>query len=98
MLILVKEEHAATWNMQLLKTDRLPYGWQLPQRICRLSGNSDYWRQQARPNLRSLTENSFNTRFTNHKVYFTNPSKRLNTELSKHIWQLKDTKTDFRVS
>ena len=45
-----------------------------------------------------LTENSFKTRFTNHKASFTNPSKRLNTELSKHIWQLKDTKTDFRIS
>ena len=45
-----------------------------------------------------LTENSFKTRFTNHKASFTNPSKRLNTELSKHIWQLKDSKTDFRIS
>ena len=45
-----------------------------------------------------LTEHSFKTRFTNHKASFTDPSKRFNTELSKHIWQLKDTKTDFRIS
>ena len=45
-----------------------------------------------------LTENSFKTRFTNHKASFTNPSKRFNTELSKHIWQLKDTKTVFKIS
>ena len=45
-----------------------------------------------------LTENSFKTRFTNHKASFSTPSKKHSTELSKHIWQLKDTKTDFNVS
>ena len=45
-----------------------------------------------------LTENSFKTRFANHKASFSTPSKKHSTELSKHIWQLKDTKTDFNVS
>ena len=44
-----------------------------------------------------LTENSFKTRFANHKPSFTNPSKKHSTELSKHVWQLKDTKTDFKI-
>ncbi len=43
-----------------------------------------------------LTENSFKTRFANHKASFSTPSKKHSTELSKHIWQLKDTKTDAR--
>ena len=45
-----------------------------------------------------LTENSFKTRFANHRASFSTASKRHSTELSKHIWQLKDTKTDFKVS
>ena len=45
-----------------------------------------------------LTENSFKTRFTNHKASFNHPSKKLNTELSKYIWQLKDTKTNFQIT
>ena len=45
-----------------------------------------------------LTENSFKTRFTNRKASFNHPSKRLNTELSKYNWQLKDTKTNFQIT
>ena len=46
-----------------------------------------------------LTENSFfKTRFTNHKASFSNPSKKHSTKLSKHIWQLKDAKTGFKIS
>ena len=37
-----------------------------------------------------LTENTFKTRFTNHKTSFNNPSKRMSTELGKHVWNLKD--------
>jgi len=33
-----------------------------------------------------LTENSFKTRFANHKSSFNEPKKRLGTELSKHVW------------
>lgn len=45
-----------------------------------------------------LTENSFKTRFTNHKASFNHPSKKHNTELSKHIWQLKDAKINFQIT
>ena len=45
-----------------------------------------------------LTENTFKTRFTNHKASFNHKTKRLNTELSKHIWQLKESNTRFRIT
>ena len=46
----------------------------------------------------SLTENSVETRYTNHKSSFRDPNKRLRTELCKHIWHLKDTKIEFNVT
>ena len=49
-------------------------------------------------NYVGLTGNSFKTRFANLKASFSSPSKKHSTELSKHVWQLKDTKTDFKVS
>ena len=45
-----------------------------------------------------LTATEFKTRWRNHQMSFTHESKRNNTELSKHIWQLKDQKKDFTIS
>lgn len=45
-----------------------------------------------------LTENTFKTRFNNHKSSFNNNSKRNSTELSKYIWQLKDNNTNFEIN
>ena len=45
-----------------------------------------------------LTENSFKTRYSNHKPSFGDPNKRLSTELSKHIWHLKDAKIGFSLT
>ena len=45
-----------------------------------------------------LTANQFKTRFWNHTSPFRNENKRNATELSKHIWSLKDTKTNFAVT
>ena len=40
-----------------------------------------------------LNENSFKTRYANHKSSFRDPNKRLSTELSRHdIWHFKDAK------
>ena len=39
-----------------------------------------------------LTENSFKTRYSNHKTSFCNSNKRLRTELSKHIWHFPGEK------
>ena len=44
-----------------------------------------------------LTENSFKTRYANHKASFNHPNKRMSTELSKHIWNLKDSNINFRI-
>ena len=44
-----------------------------------------------------LTENAFKTRYNNHKASFNNKAKRLNTELSKHIWELKEKNVDFKI-
>ena len=41
-----------------------------------------------------ITENSFKTRFANHRSSFSDPNKRLSTELSKHIWRLKNAKPE----
>ena len=45
-----------------------------------------------------LTENSFKTRYSNQKSSCRDPNKRLSTELSKHIWHLKDAKIGFSVT
>ena len=44
-----------------------------------------------------LTENTFKTRFTNHKATFNSSQKRNSTELSKHIWKLKENNTDYTI-
>ena len=36
-----------------------------------------------------LTENTFKTRFNNHKASFNSYQKRNSTELSKYVWDLK---------
>ena len=45
-----------------------------------------------------LTENSFKTRYSNHKSSFANANKRNNTELSKYICHLKENLTKFKVT
>lgn len=44
-----------------------------------------------------LTENTFKTRFGNHKASFNHASKQSSTELSKHIWDLKNNNIDFKI-
>ena len=45
-----------------------------------------------------LTGNSFKTRFANHKSSFRDPNNRLSTDLSKHIWHLRDAKLEFKIT
>ena len=45
-----------------------------------------------------LTENSFKTRYSNHKSSFRDPNKRLSAKVSKHIWHLKDAKINIGFS
>ena len=44
-----------------------------------------------------LTATSFKSRYTNHKASFNMESKRNATELSKHIWDLKDNSLDYAI-
>ena len=45
-----------------------------------------------------LTENSFKTRYANHKSSFRDPNKILSTELNRHIWHLKDAEIEYKVT
>ena len=45
-----------------------------------------------------LTESAFKTRYANHKASFTHRNKKNSTELSKYIWQLKDSGSDFSIT
>ena len=45
-----------------------------------------------------LTGDQFKTRFRNHTASFKDKNKRNATELSKYIWSLKDSKTEFTLS
>ena len=46
----------------------------------------------------SLTTTAFKTRWRNHQMSFKNESKKNDTELCKHLCQLKDQKKDFAIS
>jgi len=44
-----------------------------------------------------LTANSFKSRFSGHKHSFNNRDKKHSTELSQHVWTLKDNNRDFNI-
>ena len=45
-----------------------------------------------------LTENDFKTRYRNHTASFRHAKHKNSTELSKHIWTLKDSNIDHSIS
>ena len=45
-----------------------------------------------------LTENDFKTRYRNHTASFRHSKHRNSTELSKHIWTLKDNNIEHYIS
>ena len=45
-----------------------------------------------------LTENTFKTRYRNHISSFRHAKHKNSTELSKHIWTLKDSNIDHSIS
>ena len=44
-----------------------------------------------------LTESEFKTWYNNHKSTFNNSNRKNSTELSKHIWQLKENNSKFTI-
>ena len=51
--------------------------------------------QTTTKNYIGLTEGTFKQRYTQHKSTFTHRELSNSTELSKYIWQLKDSNTSF---
>ena len=49
-------------------------------------------------NYIGLTEGTFKQRYTQHKLSFRNRNYSNSTELSKHIWTLKDNNTNFTIN
>ena len=45
-----------------------------------------------------LTENAFKTRYRNHTASFRHTKHRNSTELSRHVWSLKDNNIDYSIS
>ena len=45
-----------------------------------------------------LTKNAFKTRYRNHTASFRHTKHRNCTELSKHVWSLKDSNIDYSIS
>jgi len=45
-----------------------------------------------------LTANQFKARYRNHQMSFTHERRRNETELSKHLWKLKEENKDFTVT
>ena len=48
-------------------------------------------------NYIGLTEGTFKQRYTQHKLSFRNRNYSNSTELSKHIWTLKDSNTNYKI-
>ena len=44
-----------------------------------------------------LTDTDIKSRFANHKQSFRNETYSNQTELSKHVWQLKKAKVDYTI-
>ena len=49
-------------------------------------------------NYIGLTEGAFKQRFTQHKLSLQNRKYANSTELSKHIWKLKDNKKNYTIN
>ena len=45
-----------------------------------------------------LTSTTFKARWSNHNTGFEHEKHRTDTTLSKHIWELKDKKVDYKIS
>ena len=45
-----------------------------------------------------MTETTFKTRYANHKQSFKHEKYKNQTELSKHIWSLKEQKIKYTIS
>lgn len=74
---------------------------------CPMSGNclkkciiyKAYIESEGKSMIRyGLTENQFKFRYNNHTDSFQHKSKENQSELSKYIWKLKDSKKSYNIS
>ena len=75
----------------------MPFAWQMPHKINCVSSNCNHQRQKTDQTYVGLTSNTFKTRFAYHKTSLTNVNKKHGTELSKHVWKLKDKSVDYII-
>jgi len=54
--------------------------------------------QDAQETYIGLTVNQFKKRYQNYQTSFKHVKRRNKTELSKHLWKLKDEKKEFTVT
>ena len=52
----------------------------------------------AQETYSGLTANQFKARYRNHQMSFRHVKRRNETELSKHLWKLKDESKEFTVT
>ena len=98
-LFTVTDEYERVSNIvQLQKTFQLPHEWPLPQEIHCISTTVTSGDSKPDKTYVGPTENTFKTRLANHKASFNNPIRRTSTELSKHVWNLKDSNINFRIT
>ena len=59
--------------------------------------NAKVTTENGAKNYIGLTEGTFKQRYTQHKATFKNRRYTNSTELSKHIWNLRDNNQDFNI-
>ena len=91
-----------TSSLRLLSVDRS--GWQMIRKFSLrhkfhlFTGAVTRKDNNKKDTYIGLTENTFKTRYRNHTASFRHAKLRNSTELSKHIWTLKDNCIDHFIS
>ena len=84
--------------MQLLTKERMPARRKLPATISNLPSHTARKDNNTTETYIGLKENDFKTRYRNHTASFRHARHRNSTELSKHIWTLKDNNIEHFIS
>ena len=72
--------------------------WQMSNRKRCIPGHSNQRRQPTERNLHWTYRGSiYKTRYNNHTSSFRNPKHKHATELSKYIWQLKQSNIQYSI-
>ena len=80
--------------MQLQKTQGMPTSRPIPHEIDYIKTTVTTNDNKPDQTYVGLTSNTFKTRFNNHKNTFKYRRKKHSTELSNHVWDLRDNKME----